>query len=87
MSTTNNQFSLSSDGFERSNFPRASAVLSSVVLALVLAGTLQGSSTVLHAGGVVVLAFAAVGMYLYFDSASKATGGPAFPLGRPLLGG
>src|SRR5882672_773958 len=40
MSTTNNQFSLSSDGFERSNFPKASAVLSSVVLALVLAGTL-----------------------------------------------
>lgn len=62
-------------------------VLIDIALALVLAGTLQESSTVLHAGGVVVLAFAAVGMYLYFDSASKATGGPALPLGRPLLGG
>lgn len=41
----------------------------------------------LHAGGLVVLSFAAVGMYLCVDSASKATDGPAFPLGRPLLGG
>jgi len=29
--------------------------------------------------------FAAVGVYLFFHLAQVATGGPAMPLGRPLL--
>lgn len=60
-------------------------VLVDVALALVLAGTLQGSATLAKVGGIVVLAFAVVGIYLYFGSASQATGGHALPLGRPVL--
>jgi succinate-acetate transporter protein len=60
-------------------------VLVDVALALVLAGTLQGSATLSRAAGVVVLVFAVVGVYLYFGSAAKATGGNALPLGRPVL--
>jgi hypothetical protein len=37
------------------------------------------------AAGYVVLIFAAVGAYLYAGTAAQATGGGAFPLGRPLL--
>jgi hypothetical protein len=33
----------------------------------------------------VVLAFAAIGVYLFFNSLSLATGGKALPLGPPLL--
>ncbi len=43
------------------------------------------SSGLLKAGGAVVLAFAAVGVYLFFSAASAGTGGKAFPLGPPLL--
>ncbi|QRP49149.1 GPR1/FUN34/YaaH family transporter [Amycolatopsis sp. FDAARGOS 1241] len=56
-----------------------------VALALVLAGTLNGSADLLMAGGIVVLVFAAVGVYLFFSSASTATGGKALPLGPPLI--
>jgi succinate-acetate transporter protein len=56
-----------------------------IALALVLAGTLQGSASLSKVGGVVVLVFAAVGVYLYFGSASQSTGGGAAPLGRPVL--
>ena len=60
-------------------------LLIDVALALVLISTLQGSASLAKVGGVVVLAFAAVGVYLYFGSTSQATGGPALPLGRPVL--
>jgi hypothetical protein len=43
------------------------------------------SSGLLKAAGYVVLVFAAIGAYLFFDSASVATGGKALPLGKPLL--
>ena len=56
-----------------------------VALVLVLIGTLQGSASVLHIGGIVVFVFAAVGVYLFFGSASTATGGSALPLGKPLI--
>jgi succinate-acetate transporter protein len=56
-----------------------------VALVLVLIGTLQGSAGVLRVAGVVVFAFAAVGVYLFFNSASQATGGGALPLGPPLV--
>jgi succinate-acetate transporter protein len=45
------------------------------------------SSGLLKAAGYVVLVFAAIGAYLFFDSASVATGGKAMPLGKPLLHG
>jgi succinate-acetate transporter protein len=60
-------------------------LLIDVALALVLISTLQGSASLAKVGGVVVLAFAAVGVYLYFGSTSQATGGKALPLGRPVL--
>jgi uncharacterized protein len=43
------------------------------------------SSGLLKAAGYVVLVFAAIGVYLFFDSASVATGGKSLPLGKPLL--
>ncbi len=58
-----------------------------VALLLVLLGTSQGSSGLTKAGGVVVLMFAALGGYLYFGTASVATGGGSVPLGKPLLHG
>jgi uncharacterized protein len=58
-----------------------------IALLLVLLGTSQASTGLTKAGGIVVLAFAAVGVYLYFGTASLATGGGAVPLGRPVLRG
>jgi succinate-acetate transporter protein len=62
-------------------------VLIDVALLLVLLGTTQASTGLLKTGGYFVLAFAALGMYLFFSSASQATGGKALPLGRPVLHG
>jgi uncharacterized protein len=45
------------------------------------------SSGLIKAAGYVVLLFAAIGVYLFFDAASAATGGKALPLGKPLLHG
>jgi uncharacterized protein len=45
------------------------------------------SSGLLKTAGYVVLLFAAIGVYLFFDAASVATGGKALPLGKPLLHG
>src|SRR6516164_8413346 len=41
------------------------------------------STGLLKAAGYVVLAFAALGVYVFFDAASVATGGKALPLGKP----
>jgi uncharacterized protein len=43
------------------------------------------STNLLKAGGWVVLVFAAIGVYLYADVASTATGGGSLPLGKPAL--
>lgn len=56
-----------------------------IALVLVLVGTLQQSAGTLKVAGVVVFVFAAVGIYLFFSSASQATGGRALPLGQPLV--
>jgi hypothetical protein len=58
-----------------------------LALLLVLLGTSQGSAGVTKAGGVVVLAFAALGIYLFVGTASTATGGGPVPLGKPLQHG
>jgi uncharacterized protein len=60
-------------------------VLVDLGLLLVFLGVNQGSAGLLKAGGYVVLLFAALGVYLFFNTASLATGGPALPLGKPLM--
>ena len=56
-----------------------------LALLLVLLGTSQASTGLVKAGGVVVLAFAALGIYLFAGTAAVATGGSALPLGRPIM--
>jgi len=58
-----------------------------LALLLVFLGVNQASTGLLKAGGYVVLVFAAVGVYLFFNMAALATGGPGMPLGKPLLHG
>lgn len=58
-----------------------------LALVLVLIGTVNASSNWLKAGGWVVLAFAAVGVYIYFSVGSSITGGKGLPLGRPVIKG
>jgi succinate-acetate transporter protein len=60
-------------------------VLIDVALLLLIIATTQASSGLLKTAGYVVLVFAAIGVYIFFGSASVATGGKAFPLGRPIL--
>jgi succinate-acetate transporter protein len=63
------------------------AVFALVVLALILLipATINADSGLTHAAGVVVLAFGALGLYLFLSTASAALGGPAYPLGKPLV--
>jgi uncharacterized protein len=56
-----------------------------VALLLVFLGVNETSAALLKAAGYVVLVFAAIGVYLYFNTATIATGGRAVPLGRPIL--
>jgi succinate-acetate transporter protein len=58
-----------------------------VALVFLLIGTAQTptSTGMYKTAGVFVLAFAAVGMYVFFSSASVATGGKPLPLGRPIM--
>ena len=56
-----------------------------LALLLVLLGNARTSTGLTHLGGWVVLAFTLLGVYLFAGSASVATGGPALPLGHPVL--
>jgi len=56
-----------------------------VALIFVLVGVANASTNWLRAGGSVAFVFATVGIYIFFGTASVATGGKALPLGRPLL--
>jgi len=58
-----------------------------LALLFVFLGVNEASTGMLKAGGYVALAFAAIGVYLYFSTASVATGGRPLPLGRPALRG
>jgi succinate-acetate transporter protein len=60
-------------------------VLIDVALLLLLINTFHASSGLTKTAGYVALVFAAIGVYLFFGSASVATGGKALPLGRPVL--
>jgi succinate-acetate transporter protein len=56
-----------------------------VAVILVLIGVIQVEPNLLKAGGATAFLFATVGIYIFFGTASIATGGKAWPLGRPLL--
>ena len=56
-----------------------------VALLLLLIATSQASAGLTKTAGYVVLAFAALGVYLFFGSAGVATGGKALPLGKPVM--
>ena len=58
-----------------------------IALLLLLIATIQASAGLTKTAGYVVLAFAALGVYLFFGSAGVATGGRPLPLGRPVLHG
>ena len=60
-------------------------VLIDVALLLLIIATSQASAGLSKTSGYVVLAFAAVGIYVFFGSASVATGGKPIPLGRPVM--
>jgi uncharacterized protein len=60
-------------------------LLIDVALLLLLINTFSASSGLTKTAGYVVLVFAAIGVYLFFGSASVATGGKPLPLGKPLL--
>jgi succinate-acetate transporter protein len=62
-------------------------VLVDVALILLFAGfnAIPTSTGLLKAAGWVILVFAAVGVYLYYDTVSQATGGKSLPLGRAAL--
>jgi len=59
-------------------------LLIDVALLLLVINTFSASSGLTKTAGYVVLLFAAIGVYLFFGSASVATGGKALPLGKPL---
>ena len=56
-----------------------------VALIFVLVGVANTSTNWLKAGGSVAFLFATIGIYIFFGTASVATGGKALPLGRPVL--
>jgi hypothetical protein len=60
-------------------------VLVDIALLLVLLGTANGSASLTKAGGYGVLSFVIVGVYLFLNGMSVATGGREYPLGRPVL--
>jgi uncharacterized protein len=62
-------------------------VLIDAALLLVLLGTSSGSTGLLFFGGIVVFAFALVGVYMFLDAMGQATGGKPMPMGKALIGG
>lgn len=62
-------------------------ILVDAALLLVLLGTAAGSTGLLTIGGIVVFAFALVGVYLFFDAMAVANGGKSLPMGSPLIKG
>jgi succinate-acetate transporter protein len=62
-------------------------VLIDAALLLVLIGTSQASTGLLKTAGYFVFAFALLGAYIFFGTASAATGGKPLPLGRPVIHG
>jgi len=63
------------------------AVFTFIELALifVLLGVSSASTGDLKTAGVFAIIFASIGVYIFFGSASVATGGKPLPLGRPII--
>jgi hypothetical protein len=59
-------------------------ILVDVALLLVLLSVEEASTGLQKTGGYVVLAFAAVGVYVFYGAASLATGGKGVNLGKPI---
>ncbi len=60
-------------------------VLVDLALLFVFLGTANASTGLVKFGGVLVFAFVLVGVYLFADAFSSATGGRNLPLGRPVV--
>ena len=58
--------------------------LITLALAVLLIGALSGDAIYAKIAGVIVFAFAAIGAYLFANSLSLATGGPAMNIGKPI---
>ena len=56
-----------------------------VVLAATVSTSIDTSNNLNKLGGWLVLAFAAVGAYIFLGIAAQATGGRGVPLGRPII--
>ena len=56
-----------------------------VALVVLLIAVVQASANLTKTTGWIVMAFAVVGAYLYLSVLSVATGGKAFPMGKPIL--
>lgn len=56
-----------------------------VVLLLSLLSLIQGSAGLQKAAGWVIMAFSAIGVYLFVSAGFHATGGKELPPGRPIL--
>ena len=56
-----------------------------LALVLLLIGTVGASSGMVKAAGYVVFLFTALGIYIFMSGFSTATGGRAYPLGRPVI--
>jgi uncharacterized protein len=54
---------------------------------LQLVGVLNANAAALKYSGYSTLGFALIGVYLFLDAFSQATGGRALPIGRPLAAG
>jgi succinate-acetate transporter protein len=63
------------------------AVIALVVVALVflIIGTLGPNETFTKLAGYVSFVFAGLGIYLFLSAASIASGGPGYPLGKPIV--
>jgi succinate-acetate transporter protein len=60
-------------------------LLVDVALICVLVGVINTSANWLKAGGATAFLFATIGVFIFFGTASVATGGKAIPLGRSIL--
>jgi len=59
-------------------------VLVDVSLVLKLIGTIEGTQIWNTAAGIVVFAFAAIGLLIYLDTMSQAFGAKPVALGKPI---
>jgi succinate-acetate transporter protein len=60
-------------------------LLVDVALICVLVGVINTSTNWLKAGGAIAFLFATIGVFIFFGTASVATGGKPIPLGRPIM--